>query len=958
MADEQNKSKAPAMNGGFGLSEIEKIGQSAYTVPKSEQKERDRARTARDQLNLLSDIPQEVIAGSKALSRIQATAPNTLRQAQGRIQNSAESRLERSNLQASNVVSREYQQSSINGQIRDLSDDKRFQNQALTMMGSSYEDLSSQRKALNSQVQELGANSISMAGNLFTNRGQRKDIKAALNANAVNAQSATESLASIELAMKSQRAQGLDPLSKYEKLNSTGGEANKMMSAMALGEEMRNGGVNISRGGEQQQVKNADINSALASEANILAGKLKELSESAGKSTEELEKLRKEAEESAGNFEKLKAASGGGNDGLRGSQIAAAAGGMFNAAGGAIQQIAVGQRLGQVANISGYAGIENDKYNTYKAARGGDVLSQMMATQYDAAQGFGKELKLGQQVAVGAYTAGSVAQTVAGGFQMAEGGAQKANPLAYASGASSGNTAEVLAGAQNVVQGTAGMAVNGTDLLRGVSTNAAAIQGTQAQMEARRAVLKVQAEQLQGFRDFGVGMGVAAQGMGGRGEAFLQNAMSDKGMQNMVDARMSPEQMAQMSQMGVAQQGSVFKQDSVFAARGAERSGFGTMAENMQRMSSLAAAGSNNPQAGLSSVLEAAFTKSLDSSKAISMVAENTAAMMKNSAGSAVGIDTTAATAAMVTAGVNKSNPNQEMATQRSAIAADITNQNANNVGVDFAGMVNTSRLSKKLGISTDDAISLNKVDIPTLKALQGKSTKEQQDFFINRGIDTRGKNTTNFISKALDYKADSILEAGGVGMAYNIQSDAIRKKIQSGEKLTVDEKLKLGKVGVFAGYTGADEISSQVGGVTNKSSAEAAKKAGDVMKGDGGSATLKTLDDLRTSGFKQLSEAAQQATKSLGGAVNALKTLTDMSQAFEKMGASGAENKFSTAAVDAAANFKSSANTFAGAVGRFEGIMDKAGLGVDKTKDRANQAMNTVDKSSKDSYKGRVGNR
>ena len=41
MADEQNKSKAPPMNGGFGLSEIEKIGQSAYTVPKSEQKERD-----------------------------------------------------------------------------------------------------------------------------------------------------------------------------------------------------------------------------------------------------------------------------------------------------------------------------------------------------------------------------------------------------------------------------------------------------------------------------------------------------------------------------------------------------------------------------------------------------------------------------------------------------------------------------------------------------------------------------------------------------------------------------------------------------------------------------------------------------------------------------------------------------------------------------------------------------
>lgn len=949
MADDPNKSNKGPQNT-FGMSEIEKIGQSAYSIPKSEQEQRMRARVSREQMNNLSEIPADVIASSSALSRLQANAPNTLRSAEGRIRSSVESRLERSNFQAQNAVSREYSESSINGVVRRYGDQREFQNRSLTMMGSSYEDLAGRRDSLNSNIQSLGAQSVSLAGSVFSARGMRKDIQNQITGNASSAGGMTQEMASIDLAMSGMRSAGRDPLSRLQSLNSTGNAAQSMLGAAALGEEMRGGGVNISRGGQQQMVKNGDIGSSLLSEANILASKLKELSESAGKSTEELDKLRKEAEESAGNFEKLKQASAGGGSGggLTGSQYASAASGMFNAAGGAIQQIAVGQRLGQVANISGYAGIENQKYDAYKAGRGGDIMSQMLLGQYGGAQGFGRELKTGQQAAVGAYTAGGVAQTAAGGFQIAEGMTDKAVGVGgHLLGNGGVSTQEMLSGAQNTVQGIATTSVNGADLLRGVSTNAAAIQGTQAQMEARRAVLKVQAEQLQGFRDFGVGMGVAAQGMGKRGEAFLTNTMSDGGMQNMVGARLSPEQMAQMSQLGVSSMGSQFQSSQVFAARGLERSGMGSMTENMQRMATLSSAGSNNPQAGLQSVLENAFTKGLDSSKAISMVAENTAAMVKGSAGAALGIDTTAASAALMTAGINRNNPNQEMAVSRAATAAELSNRLGTNTESNFAGMVNTSRLSKQLGISGDEAISLQKVDAATLRTLQGQSASAQSKFLMNRGIDAEGKRATDIVSGALAYKGNSILEAGGVGLAYGVDSDKLRSRIQNGENISKSDNLKLGKIAALSGFSGADELKSQISGLNATPSGEAKNQAAAGLKGEGGSATLKTLDDLRTSGFKQLSEAALQATKTLGGAKAALQEIAALNSQFEKIGATGGEGKFKDAAAVSAETFGKSTQQFEVAVGKFDSIMDRAGLGKDAAADKAKQLMGKVNNAA-----------
>lgn len=944
MADEQNKSSKP-MNG-FGMSDIEKIGQAAYSSSKGELDQRARAETARTQLNALSEIPNEVILNSKAMTRLAATAPNTLMNAEQRISSSVSARLERSNLQAINSIGRQYSEGSVNSTVRGMYESSAFQNQALTMGGQSYEDLMSRREAINGQIQELGSSSAYAARNLFGEKGIRGNNSRTIAANAARAEGLVGEMASIDLAMKTRRQAGADPLSKFERLNQTGKQAEDYLSAKSIGEEVNSGGVNIKQGGQTVSVANADINKALAQEAENLKKALADLANSAGASSEKLAEMRKSAEESAENFEKLQRASGAGagGGGASGAQWLSAAGGMFGAIGGAVQQIGVNQRLGQMGNIAGYAGIENQKYDMYKAGRSGDVLNQMLSSQWGDAENFGRQLKTAQNVALGATAAGGVAQAGAGAFQMVEGGTGKVVGIAgQALGTGSLSTQEVLQGAQNVVQGAATASVAGMDMYRGVSGGQAQISGINADMAARKEILKVSAEQLQGFRDFGVGMSTAAMGMGKRGGDMLDKATSAQGLQAMVNSRLSPEQMAQMTQQGVSAMGSQFNTDQIISARGLERSGQGSMAENMQRMSSLAMAGGNNPQAGLASVLESAFSKSLDSSKAISAMVDNTASMASRSAGAAVGLDTTAASATLTAAGVSGKNPNQEFAVQRAAQAAELSNQYGTNIDVSFSGMVNTSRLSKQLGVTGEEAINLQKVDAATLKTLKGKSAQEQADFLTNRGIDLTGKNANNIISGALDYKANSILEAGGAGLAQGVDSDALRKKIQSGAKLSQAEIAQLGKTAVMGGYTGADELISQVRGLSESPNKVAKAAVAKDMAGEGGTDSQKTWDNLRTSGFKQLSEQALQATKTMEKFGGALKVLVDMNDKLEKFGAQGGEGKFSTAAADAAASFGASTTKFSDAVGVFDSAirdtMSRSGM------NRRDDGQNEVNK-------------
>lgn len=931
MADEQNKSNKGPVNG-FGVSEIEKIGAQAYTIPKTEQEQRQRATTARTQIEALQDLPQDVILRSKALTRVASTAPNTLMSAEARIRSSVESRLERHNIQAANVIGREYSDVAVESRSRKMYENPNNQTQSMTMMGSSYETLSQRREEINGQIRNLGAQSTEAAGQLFTGRGPRKDLSNQIAGNAEQANTLVKELSSVELALKTKRQIGADPLSKFEKLNSTGQSATDYLSAKSIGEELSKGGVDIKgKGGSTVNIASADINKALAQEAENLKRALNDLATTTETSKDKLDDMRKSAEMSAENFEKLSkasAAGGGGRDNIVGNLNAAAGG--FNAVGAGAQQIMINQRMQQMGNISGFAGLANQQYDMYTKARGGDVASQLALSQFSEADNFGAEMKNATNIVQVAQATGATAQTVAGGIRVAEAAGQKANPLAYATGASTQNTAALQQGALDVVQGGTNLAVIGSDFARGTSAQANRLAGIQAQMQARQAINAVGASQAQGLRDMYTGLDVVGQSMGSRASSFIENSASAGNLQRMEDARMSPEQYIKMSQMGAANMGSTFNNDQVFAARNLEARGMGSMQDNMARMSQLASAGANNPKEGMESVLSAAMTKGLDSSKAINMMVENTAAMVSTSAGAAVGIDTTNAASSMLAASVNPNMANKEFAVQQAMTAAELTKQQTTDKGVSFLGMANTAGLRMGLGkqginISGDQAINLQGVDIATLKSLQGDPGKAAE-FFKDKGINSINQGNAGVaIDTILKEKQLQVIRSAATTQGLN--AGDVLEKMNTGT-LSEVEKQKLATGAVLSGRTGISELTRETQGIAAPNVSGAVGK--DLTEGKGPDDLKKQMDALRTSGFQQLTQAASSASEQLGGFTKALKTFNDLQQEFEK-GGKGNEAAYSTAAGSMAKEFSAVAVKFDGAGTKMEQaaakMMDAAGL-------------------------------
>lgn len=900
-----------------------------------------------NELDALEEAMDLAPAGSlseKQLQSRQSRLQNRLASVQSRSDMMQRSQVERvANLTQSQVAA-SYSSRSINGQSINVSRSSMGISGSMSMMSTPWEDLERRKGSLQNTVANLGQRALNISEGLYNSQGeqdpQRVRILQKLEA---RRNSAVNEMGTIDAAMRSQRSQGMDPQSRANNLYNVGAQARGMLGQQSLSDEMRGGSINIMSGGKAQSVSMGDVNKELAEQARGLTKALMELETATDKTREG---IKKEAEERAANFEKLREVAGMGGGGASGSQKLAAAAGAFGALGGAAQEIFVNQRLQQVANVSGLANIENQKYDTYRSASAGNIASQLQLSQYAAAQGFGGSLAKGQLTALGLQAAGGVAQTGAGVGQAIEGGAEKWNPITYALGTNSGPTNEMLQGGLNAVQGAATTATTGFDIGRGLSTTSARIAGVNSYMEATKALSYVGAEQLQGFRDFSVGASVAAQGMGRAGTGFLNRAISTNNLSRMAESRIGPEQFNQMAQQGVQSMGSMFNENQIFAARGLERSGMGTMQENMQRMSQLAAAGSNNPQASLGNVLEAAVSKGMDSSKAINMMVDHTAAMAASSVGRAMGMDTSAAAATML--GSMVSGPNKEASLARAISLQDTIKGIGTNTDMSFSGMVATSRLSQSLGIDTTAAIRLQRVDTETLKSLDTPS--KRADFFKERNVNTTGKDTKMMVDSMLDDRAATLLEGGGIGFT-ETGRDALLKRVKkfggkmSVKDLTQSEQNTLG-TGVTSGnFNTISEVLGSLNQVYATNEPNAKSRVQNDMTGKGGGALMQTADDMRTQGFKQLSQAALEATKGFKSAADALKALGVLAKSVEGIGDNGGEGKFKGAAAASAESFGKATMQFDTSVSTFSKavsvLASKAGLRTNEESDLAKKTEN-----------------
>lgn len=266
-------------------------------------------------------------------------------------------------------------------------------------------------------------------------------------------------------------------------MNSIGDHAESFLGRDQLRNEMKSG--SLSMAGATDPVKMGNINAALTDQATKLTEALKKLHDGTEKTAEQMSALRETAHESAQNYDKLSTANSMRQQSMANySQMANAIGGGFMALSGGAQQIMVSQRLGQQANIAGYAGLENEKYSMYQKAQGGDVMSQLMLSQWDNAEGFGRSLKTGINVSQGLRLGGGAAQTAAGGLQVAS----ALSPGQAVVGTSDAANA-AISGGMNVVGGVTDMAVTGANMVRGVDSGAADIAGRQARMQAMQQVL-------------------------------------------------------------------------------------------------------------------------------------------------------------------------------------------------------------------------------------------------------------------------------------------------------------------------------------------------------------------------------------------------------------------------------------------------------------------------------------
>lgn len=931
------------------LSELERIGARASRKGIQRTELEDRIRGEGKLLNSLIDQGRSTpeFRDSPFYQEQTSSLRDSIRGIRSRMNSLDSTARSRAESEASSYISRQFSSTAINAQTSMMQREAATQNRAFSMSGLSYDELQNRREDVLADIRVRERNAQNEIKGMFSGRGEvNPERSAALGVMMSGTQEHFRSLATINAAQVLQKASGNDPNSRIRNLAEMGGIANGILSAQSIAQEVNNGGVSISQGGKMGTVANEDISREIVNQARVLSQALKELADGAGKTDEELQKLRSTADESASNLDKLQRAEGAGGGG-RGTIMSylSAAGGAFNAIGSGAQQVLVNQRMQETANIGGFAGLANQQYDLYKKARGGDIASQLALGQFGSADDFGMEMKRGTNIAQSAYLAAGGLQTAAGGMQVAE-GLKNAPTLGYLNSGVGNNLAQ---GAQNVAQGLSTVGVTAADMAKGTSAQAARLAGIQAQMQARMAINAVGASQAQGLRDMFTGLDVVGQDMGRGSSAFIANAAGAGNLDRMANARMSPEQFIQASQSGAQNMGSTFGVNSVFASRNMERSGFGSMSSNMSRMATLAGAGANNPTEGMEAVLAAAMSKGLDSSKAISMMVDNTAAMVSSSAGAAVGIDTTAATSSMLATSMNPAMANKEFALQQAMSAAQVTHQNTTDRSVSFTGMSNTAGIQSALArqginIGGTEALIAQGIDIATLKSMQG-DPKKAAEFFKNQGVNIREGNANTFVDTMLDQKFTQLLKPGG--LAVNADIGKLAKNLKSGQTSEADD-LVLGQIAALQGRKGgAAELRREAQGIGAQNVAVGAAR--DVMEGKGQDDLKKQMDNLRTSGFKQLTEAAASASVQLGGFEKALKTFQDLTMKFEKDGM-GNEKEFSGAAGQFAKDFSASIGRFDTATTQYEkasrAIIDAVGLKSNRMPLVPNFVNETLDKS------------
>jgi hypothetical protein len=956
----------------FGVSELSRIGEQYNRVPYAQRELQRRHQEASNILNVLNELPggaktpidsdtQDALEAMEALlrgttdkkerkqiqSEIEKVTAGTLlnplfqrqmTKAQKEVQSLGprmriyeESTRERLNTQAMNMVNREFSDSRVGGFVNDRINSQEIQTAGLSMSTqSSFEELAAQREGIMGQIGGIRSSSLNVAGSLIGDNGVDQQAEGTLKENAEKIKELASQLGPIAVAMKVQKEKGEDPDSKRKYVSHMGEKAQEHLDFERLSSDIRSGN------GEFGKISASDLKKRETEAAQNLVKALDELRGSAGKSKEEIAKLAKTAEEAAEEFERVQEAKAAGagapaDSWLKtGQAVGTAVANVAQLVGSYFQVLGINQPMAEMGNVSAYANIENQKYDSFRTALGGNMTERMNLGGWSTAHQFGLNRATAAGWKVGANVVGGGAGVVAGGLQTID--AIAAAPGGASAGKVIGNATvvtNIAGGIQATGESGLLLASSILDAKNKISTSQAETAGVNVTMDAVRKLNHIPGYQLQQYRDHIAGLYGGSMYMGSSGESFLNKASSGEYLDTMLQFGLSSEEVGSLSRFGAQNMGSMFDPEQILQSKRFENLGFGSAEDNMRRMMSLSAGSTQNPSQSMEKLLERAVSVGLDSSKSITLIAESTGAVAEQSAMQGFANLGDQISKIMLSA-VDRNNPNQEMAAKQATASFQTGEQARNNRSASWHGMIATSRLQKELGLNWRDAYALQGFSAAQLTSLSGQSEDEIKEALFRRGFDGSYSSTfTGDMKGALGIAINSKLTSQAEsGAGFAVGSGAgwlkhIRPWIEGGAgraQQLADGNMK----GVPANVSEAVRemfwsfSSSNPGGDPQAMLRDmlAQKYLG---VGDGGGLSTGTIDDMGgskgalayevTGGARQKTRAAKQAlgmiTDGSGNGAAGIGAVSASGRAVEGM---AGEATWAEAAAKSAADFGESA--------------------------------------------------
>jgi hypothetical protein len=778
---------------------------------------------------------------------------------------------ERLNTQLVNAIGRDYSERAIGSYVRKESNSLGMQVAGGAAAQQGYSRLMETRGNIVEQMSGLRQESMNIARSAIGPDGMGQDARANLEFNARLMKDLGQKLTPIDIGLSQLKRQGLDPDGQMRSLVGTTDKAAGLLAYNKIEDEMKSGKGMGALSAVELKKKESEA-------AEKLIKAMDALHSAVGATSDEMKILNKNAEEAAKDFEDTRDARkigppGSGDSGYKqGAAWGSIVANVASLVGNTIQTMAIDQPMAVMGNIAGYANLENQKYDMWTRGMEGNMTDRLNSRGWENAKAFGQSMATRAGVVVGSRIVGGAAATVAGGLQTFDAATSvEAGTLTSKLGLHDANTIQTLgSGIQATGEGIAMTAISGKDALQKISTSRAEIAANLQAMSVTKELNHVTGYQMQQFRDYQMGlMGAGAELGGGLGEEsraskFLDKAGGADFMGRMKGVGVGTMEFAQLAHYGATNMGSTFDADMVLRAKRNENMGWGTAQENMQRMTGFATAGSQNPQQSFEKVMERAVGSGINSSKALGIIAENTAQMVQQDNMKGAQADTSESLAKLILGAIAPGAHNQEFAVQAATEAYKGEEQWRTNTSTSFAGRIAVGRLQKDLDLDYGSALKLGGIDSSVLAEWQDRMEKDpaNRDAILkeafSKGIDLSksklwNKDAKGFLETANQDKTINEVEAGGTGFGWGATGKfaGLKKWIEEDPKDSATRQLR---EQMFMGVRGKDGRLHESDLLQDPSTPQSVRDAMLAL------ARTKTLDERRAMGVNLHYSAAGDA--------------------------------------------------------------------------------------------------